>query len=205
MKKKSIALVLIVALSMLMSACGEKTESNADKSASASTSESVSAEESTEESAEGEEVYEYPSEDVESMEYESDLGYSIIYDPSVITLDDTGEGDIFTYNTAEELDAPVYISVMRYNDMDSETLTDGIILQSGIDGLEAQSTYFGAESIETQCVYIEKDVEGVTQMQIFYVISMSEGSMAVEIGGYIGAPANVDATIAEMLGTFYLK
>ena len=133
MKKKSIALVLIVALSMLMSACGEKTENNVDTSAS--TSESVSAEESTEESAEGEEVYEYPSEDVEPMEYESDLGYSIIYDPSVITLDDTGEGDIFTYNTAEELDAPVYISVMRYNDMDAETLAGGIILQSGIDGL----------------------------------------------------------------------
>ncbi len=203
MKKKSIAIVLIVALSMLMSACGEKTENNADTSAS--TSESVSAEKSSEEAADGEEVYEYPSEDVAPVEYESDLGYSITYAPSVITLDDTGEGDVFTYNTAETLDAPVYISVMRYDDMDSETLTDGIILQSGIDGLEAQSTYFGAESIETQCIYIEKDVEGVTQMQIFYVIPMSEGSMVVEIGGYIGVPANIDTTITEMLGTFYLK
>lgn len=180
---------------MSISACGEKTENTTD------TNKSVN----TEENSVNEETYEYPSEQVEPIEYESDMGYSLIYDPSVITLDDTGEGDKFSYNTSEKLDAPVYISVMNYSDMDIETLTDGIILQSGIDGLKAETTYFGADNIETQCIYIENDVSGVTQMQIFYVIPMSEGCMVVEIGGYIGAPANVDATINKMLGTFRLK
>lgn len=195
MNKKNIVLALIVILSMSISACGEKTENTTD------TNKSVN----TEENSVNEETYEYPSEQVEPIEYESDMGYSLIYDPSVITLDDTGEGDKFLYNTSEKLDAPVYISVMNYSDMDIETLTDGIILQSGIDGLKAETTYFGADNIETQCIYIENDVSGVTQMQIFYVIPMSEGCMVVEIGGYIGAPANVDATINEMLGTFRLK
>lgn len=205
MNKKNIVLALIVILSMSISACGEKTENTTDTNKSVNTEENVTKEEGTEENSVNEETYEYPSEQVEPIEYESDMGYSLIYDPSIITLDDTGEGDKFSYNTSEKLDAPVYISVMNYSDMDIETLTDGIILQSGIDGLKAETTYFGADNIEIQCIYIENDVDGVTQIQIFYVIPMSEGCMVVEIGGYIGAPANVDATINEMLGTFRLK
>ena len=172
-----------------MSACGKKIENNTD--ANIESEKNTTVEENTGE--------------VEPIEYKSDMGYSIMYDPSIITLDDTGDADVFTYNTDEKLDAPVYISVMYYKDMDSELLTNGIILQSGIDGLKAEKTYFGAESIETQCVYIENDVEGITRIQIFYVIPVQEGGMVVEIGGYIGAPTRVDATINDILGTFYLN
>ena len=189
-------------LCILLSACGEKTDSSA--ATSANTDKSIAIEEVTEEDT-SEEISEYPSEEAEPVEFESDKGYSIMYNPDVITLDDTGEGDLFSYNTDEKLDAPVYISVIRYDDMDSQALTDGLILQSGIDGLKAENTYFGADSIETQCIYIENDVDGITQMQIFYVIPLSEGSMLIEIGGYIGAPTNVDTAINEMLGTFSLK
>lgn len=202
MKKKNIVLSLTVMLCILLSACGEKTDSSA--ATSANTDKSIAIEEVTEEDT-SEEISEYPSEEAEYVEFESDKGYSIMYNPDVITLDDTGEGDLFSYNTDEKLDAPVYISVIRYDDMDSQALTDGLILQSGIDGLKAENTYFGADSIETQCIYIENDVDGITQMQIFYVIPLSEGSMLIEIGGYIGAPTNVDTAINEMLGTFSLK
>ena len=202
MKKKNIVLSLTVMLCILLSACGEKTDSSA--ATSANTDKSIAIEEVTEEDT-SEEISEYPSEEAEPVEFESDKGYSIMYNPDVITLDDTGEGDLLSYNTDEKLDAPVYISVIRYDDMDSQALTDGLILQSGIDGLKAENTYFGADSIETQCIYIENDVDGITQMQIFYVIPLSEGSMLIEIGGYIGAPTNVDTAINEMLGTFSLK
>ena len=202
MKKKNIVLSLTVMLCILLSACGEKTDSSA--ATSANTDKSIAIEEVTEEDT-SEEISEYPSEEAEPVEFESDKGYSIMYNPDVITLDDTGEGDLFSYNTDEKLDSPVYISVIRYDDMDSQALTDGLILQSGIDGLKAENTYFSADSIETQCIYIENDVDGITQMQIFYVIPLSEGSMLIEIGGYIGAPSNVDTAINEMLGTFSLK
>ena len=188
MKKKNIVLSLTVMLCILLSACGEKIDSSAATSANAD--KSIAIEEVTEEDT-SEEISEYPSEEAEPVEFESDKGYSIMYNPDVITLDDTGEGDLFSYNTDEKLDAPVYISVIRYDDMDSQALTDGLILQSGIDGLKAESAYFGADGIETQCIYIENDVDGITQMQIFYVIPLSEGSMLIEIGGYIGAPTNV--------------
>lgn len=82
------------------------------------------------------------------------------------------------------------------------TLADGLILQSGIDGLTAENTYFGADSIETKNVYIEKEVVGITQVQVFYAIPVGEGSLLVEIGSYVGVSQTIDGMIEEMLGTF---
>lgn len=178
----------------------EEEESTVDTESSTAEPESTA-----EDLTDAEEEYEYPSEQPDPVVYESDMGYSMTYDPSVITLDDTGEADRFLYHTAESLAAPVYISVMLYDDMDAETLTEGLLLQSGIDGLKAESTYFGADSIETKCIYIEKDAEGATQIQIFYVIPSSKGTLLVETGGYMGVPASADTAISEMLGTFSLK
>ena len=86
------------------------------------------------------------------------------YDPRVFTLDDTGEGmDVYTYYTSEMLDGPAYIIVQSCPDMDAKTLADGVALQSGQDGVAAQSTYFGADSLDTQCVSYEEEVNGITQ------------------------------------------
>jgi hypothetical protein len=134
--------------------------------------------------------------------WESPLGYSITYDSSAFTLESDDTSDRFTCVTQEPLDAPVYIAVQSYPDMDVTTLADGLILQSGIDGLTAEDTYFGADSIETKNVYIEKEVVGITQVQVFYAIPVGEGSLLVEIGSYVGVPQTIDGMIEEMLGTF---
>lgn len=147
----------------------------------------------------------YPEEDNTSAVWESEFGYFMTYDPTVFTVDDTTDIDVFSYNTAESMEAPVYISVQKYSDMDAQTLADGIVLQSGMDGTEAQDTYFGADSLAAKCVYMEQDINGVKQIQIFYAIPIESGSLLVEIGSYIGAPLNVDSKLEEMLGTFTLK
>lgn len=147
----------------------------------------------------------YPEEDNTSAVWESEFGYSMTYDPTVFTVDDTTDIDVFSYNTAESMEAPVYISVQKYSDMDAQTLADGIVLQSGMDGTEALDTYFGAGSLAAKCVYMEQDINGVKQIQIFYAIPIESGSLLVEIGSYIGAPLNVDSKLEEMLGTFTLK
>ncbi len=149
--------------------------------------------------------YTYPSEDAGFVTQESPLGYSMVYDPTIFTLDDTGEADIFTYHTSETLEAPVSVSVLAYPDMDAETLADGIVLQSGVDGTAAQDTYFGAEGMLTKNVYLEKESDGITQTQVFYAIPAGEGSLLVEINGYIGMPANAEWMFEEMLGTFSLQ
>lgn len=216
MKKKFLAILLAVSCVLSVTACAGKEENQVDSSIAEETevadeeavlnTESLEADVSeTEEAYVEDEGYEYPSEDNTSAVQESEIGYSMTYDPSVFTLDDTGEADIFIYNTAEDLDAPIYISVQQYPDMDAQTLAEGLALQSGIDGVEVQDTYFGADGLETKNVYIEREIEGVKQIQVFYAIPVGDGSLLVEIGGYVGVPEIVEWKFEEMLGTFALK
>lgn len=205
MKKKILILLLAVTCVISCLSCAGKEGSHADGSdAGGEVIPDIKVEETDQAEADNVE-YENPSEDAEMVVRESPLGYSMSYDPAAFTLDDTGEADIFTYNGAEKLDAPVYLSVQSYPDMDARTLAEGLVLQSGIDGVEAQDAYFGADSIETKLVYIEREVEGVKQIQIFYAIPAGEGSLLVEMGSYAGVPENADWKFEEMLGTFTLK
>ena len=191
MKKKRIILLLAVGVVLMFSACTGKGETQNSDNTDEITSEDIN--------------YEYPAEDNTNAVQESKLGYSMNYDPTVFTLYDTEESDTFTYNTAEKLDAPVYLFVQKYSDMNAQTLAEGLALQSGIDDVKVQDTYFGADSLETKNVYVEKEVEGVKQVQIFYAIPVGEGALLVEIGSYVGVTETVDEKIEEMVGTFVLK
>ena len=232
MKKKFLALLLVIACVISCSACTGKeeneTDDNTQKEANAVGIEitddtNTKATEDTETNkTEPEEInkaeleeadkseepndeeYEYPSEDAGTVAWESPLGYSMPYDPTVFTLDDTAESDVFTYNTAEKLDAPVYISVQPYPNMDIQTLAEGVALQSGIDGVEPSDAFFGANGIESRSVYIENEVDGVKQIQVIYAIPVGKGSLLMEIGSYAGVPQKIDGMIEEMLGNFTL-
>lgn len=189
MNKRFPLTLLILICAIVLSACMEKTQTDDGH-----------LEQPTDVSD-----YTYPSEDAGPVTQESPLGYSMVYDPTVFTLDDTGEADIFIYHTSEPLEAPVSVSVLAYPDMDAETLAEGIALQSGMDGATVQDTYFGAEGMLTKNVYLEKEFDGMTQIQVFYAIPAGEGSLLVEINGYIGMPANAEWMFEEMLGTFSLQ
>lgn len=210
MKKGNLFLVCIGV--MLLAACAKNPETSSD---SAETEVRVEADaaaepeegrpEAASEDAGAEPEYEYPSEDAEPVLEESRLGYSMTFDPTVFTLDDTADGlDVYTYHTSEVLDGPAYISVQSYPDMDAQTLADGIVLQSGQDGVAAQETYFGTDSLSTQCVSYEEDVNGVTQVHAFYAVPKGEGSLLVEITGYVDMPQQIQAKFEEMTGTFTL-
>lgn len=155
------------------------------------------------------ETYSYPSEEASEEVWESILGYSMKYDPKIFTLDDTEESDSFLYHTSEKLKAPVYIAVTAYPDMDAQTLAEGVAIQNDIEESEIQDTYFGADSMETKCVYAEQDIEGndgewITTMQVFYVIPKEEGSLLVEIMGYERMPAAAEGAFEKMTGSFRL-
>lgn len=215
--KKFALTVLTVGCAFFLFACadGTKTQVESGILKETGTEEEVQTEETSrteaEAGAEGvsqtEEAaqYEYPPEDNGSVLWESELGYSMTYNPMVFTLDDTGEQDIFTYNTAESSGVPVYMSVQSYPDMDAQTLAEGLALQSGMDGVEVQDVRFGADGLDTKNVYIEREAEGLTQIQIFYAIPADEGALLVEIGSYVGVPVVVDGYFEEMLGTFSLS
>lgn len=226
MKKSKIFLICMGMA--LLTACAEKaetseeqttvaeinveTESTADRSTaedSAAESEENATEAASEETkmeTEQEQAYEYPSEDAGSVEEKSRLGYSMMFDPTVFTLDDTADGlDAYTYHTSEELDGSAYFTVQSYPDMDAQTLAEGIALQSGQDGVAVQDTFFGADGLETKCVYYEEEAGGVTQVHTFYAVPKEEGSLLVEITGYINMPEQIQTKFEEMAGTFTLS
>lgn len=144
----------------------------------------------------------YPTEKAGSVRYDSPLGYSCTHDPTVFVLYDTGDGDRFSYQTSETLAAPVYMSVQMYSDMSAETLAEGLALQSGIDGVEVQDTYFGANGTATKSVYIEQEINGVNQIQTFYAVPSGTGSLLVELGGYVGMPEGAEHKLQEITGSF---
>mgnify|MGYP000619992051 CR=1 FL=1 len=203
MKKKSRVFLVCISM-MLLAACTQNPQTPADDSAADPPSEEGHAAGEPEETA-PEQEYEYPSENAGPVREESRLGYAMTYDPTVFTLDDTKDNlDIYTYHTSETLDGPVYIAIEPYPDMDAKTLADGIALQSGQDGITPQETYFGADSLDTQCVSYEEDVNGVTQVHAFYAVPKGEGSLLVEVTGYGDLPVQIQGKLEEMTGTFAL-
>ena len=221
MRRMTVFLALACACALSLAGCAKDAQTSkgaaADNTAQAEpepeTEPETIAEDSEQEndteqagSTEEEPVSEYPAEDAGPVLEESRLGYSMTFDPTVFTLDDTGEGsDIYTYHTAETLEGPAYIAVQSYPDMDAQTLADGLALQSGQDGVAVQDTYFGAEGLDTKCVYYEQEVNGVTQALAFYAVPTDEGSLLVEICGYVGMPQQIEAKFEETLGTFSLN
>jgi hypothetical protein len=116
MKKRNLYLICACIGLMLLTACTSGGETSADASAAEGNMEDHTAGtdeiplENEQEETAPEQDYEYPSEDAGSVREESRLGYAMTYDPTVFTLDDTGEDqDIYTYHTSEALDGR-YIS-----------------------------------------------------------------------------------------------
>lgn len=211
MKKRNLYLVCVCIGLMLLTACTSGAETSAGSSTAENNVEDsiTGADENqsgpAQEETAPEQDYEYPAEEAGPVREESRLGYAMTYDPTVFTLDDTGDDqDIYTYHTSETLDGPVYIAIQSYPDMDAQTLAEGIVLQSGQDGVAAQDTYFGADSLDTQCVSYEEDVDGVTQVHAFYAVPKGEGALLVEITGYADLPLQIQAKLEEMTGTFQL-
>ena len=174
--------MILVLASAFFTGCGKQSQStdNSQKvSLKQENTSSLKSMEESEQKAYPSSSYEYPPEDNTSAVYDSKLGYSITYEPLAFTLDDTGELDTFTYNTSKKLAAPVYLSVQKYADMDSQTLAEGLAQQSGIDGVKVQDTYFG--------------------------IPAGEGSLLLEMGSYVGVPETVDTKFEEMSASFKLR
>ena len=150
-------------------------------------------------------ISDYPEEDAGPVEYESPLGYSITWDPKVITLDDTQGVDVFSYNTSQEIEGPVYIAVQAYPDMDAGTLADGLVLQSEDDSVTVEETSLGADGISAKYIYSEQETDGVTQVSVYYVVPAGSGSLLVEAVGYVGMPDEAEGVFQEMLGSFRIS
>lgn len=204
MKRNRLLLICVACLAaVLLAACGNSQETSTDSSVNTQATATPEQSDTADDSQEPES--EYPAEDAEPVLEESRLGYSMTYDPTVFTLDDTAEDkDTYTYNTAEELNGQVYIAVQSYSDKDAQTLAEEIAAQSGQEGIAPETTTFGADGLETFCVHYEEEVDGVTQTRVFYAISLEEGSLLVEITSPVDVSMEIQGKLEEMTGTFKL-
>lgn len=81
---------------------------------------------------------------------------------------------------------------------------EGLVLQSGMEGVTIQNAHLGQDSLKSKEIYVETKVKETTQTQVFYVIPGSSGSLLVETGGYVKMPETAEMECKEMLDSFTL-
>jgi hypothetical protein len=78
------------------------------------------------------------------------------------------------------------------------------VLQNDLEDSDVRMAYFGADGIETQGMTVQTEAEGITRIQMFHVIPNGDGSILIEVGGYLGMSEDADMEIEELLGSFKL-
>ncbi len=202
MRQRLIALLLLASCTLLLNGCTASLDEEQTVNQPSAPAQTESGEPGKENISS--DLPAYPSEDAGSVMYQSSLGYSCKYDPTVFTLDDTGDGDVFVYQTAENLDAPVYASVQLHEGMSAEEILRGLMLQHDAEDDDVQDIFFGADGIGAKLLSSEEDVNGVEQIQMFYLIPSGANTLLVELGGYDGMPDRAEHKLQEIAETFAL-
>lgn len=228
-RKKMIALFLVLTYACVFTACSGKNNDSAQKktdigdkeatdivTTAAENETTLDVTENTEDKMTSDitedtesEAASVATEDIENggissdkTTYESPLGYSLTYDSELFTLMESEGAETFICNA---LDIMVYIAVQKYADMDAETVADGLVLQSGMDGLEITDTSIGADDAEAKKVEIVMETGSVKQIQTCYAIAVGEGTLLVEVFSFEGIPESIDLKLQEMLDSISLK
>lgn len=128
-------------------------------------------------------------------------GYHMDVDSALFQFSSEGGTDSYTYTGETEL--PVYVAVQNLPETTPDDLAAGLKQQYDSFTMEDEEVIF-ADGIPARNFYRETEVDGLTQIQIFYILSVGDGSMLVEIGTYVGAGDEVDPAIEAMVDSFTL-
>lgn len=134
---------------------------------------------------------------------ESSLGFKMIYDSSVFEHESEDNTERFIYK--EVSDMPIYTTVQLFDDMDAQTLSQGLVLQAGNDDVMQYSTRIGADGIETKSVYYTKMLNEMQQIFSFHIVDTDKGALLVETVGYVGQSQKADGKLEELLASFSVK
>lgn len=124
-------------------------------------------------------------------------GWSLEYDPELFAP----ESGSFSY-IGDDSPMPVYLTVQSKPDMTAADVA--LALQSEQDGVKIEDVKAGRDKLPAKYVYMEKEVEEVTQYQRFYVLEASAGSILIELGSYNGAPARAEEELIRMLDSLVI-
>lgn len=205
MKKKTLSLILAAAVVASLSACGSSSSQTAESAATAETESSeIDFNAVLEQSqAQSEQTVEGGDEDGNDalVEYESPLGYSVQYNQDMFTLETTEDSDTFTYS-GDDLEAPVYVAIQRFTDMDAEAVANGVALQSGQDDVTVNEGTFGDEN-EGFMVSYSEEAEGINRFYSYFAVPQGDGCLLMESGTYEGVPGyEIDGNIELIIDSF---
>lgn len=203
--KKAFSFVLTAIAAVGLTGCGTaKTEVVSEAATEAviemtqeEAPEIETAEESTQETEEALE---------EGMLYESEYGYTITYDDTLFEVLNSEGSDCFQLlNQDLEKEVPVYLAVSKL-DYSLEDAIDGLILQAGIDGLEAEDTTVGSEEYEAKYFsYESNDNENGPFYETFLAVQTDDGVFLLEVGYGDQVSQEVQDALNAMVESFHAE
>jgi hypothetical protein len=201
MKRKTLALLLTATCVVSLSACGGASNNSSNAEVAIETQSEAASVEETVESENSDDVADASS---DMVKYESPLGYTVEYYGQMFNLTSDETSDVFEFcGDGVELEAPIYVAIQLYTDMDAETVANGVALQSGQDGVTVDDTTFG-EGIEAKYVSYQEEAEGLTWYMTFFAVPKGDGCLLLEVGEYIGYEGQemVDGNIELLIDSF---
>ncbi len=176
-KRLVVALTLAMAVSMF-TACGQSAE----------TTETEATEETTVEETPEETTEDTATTEASEETYEGD-GWTLQYDPSVITPNANDDGSVvFAYYSEDFTPAGSnYMMISKYTDTDYETVLADKQKEVGATDAEITMTYFGADGVEAYSFIPSSDA--------------AEGSELETTSSYTAIPVDSDVILVESFNT----
>ncbi len=176
-KRLVVALTLAMAVSMF-TACGQSAE----------TTETEATEETTVEETPEETTEDTATTEASEETYEGD-GWTLQYDPSVITPNANDDGSVvFAYYSEDFTPAGSnYMMISKYTDTDYETVLADKQKEVGAADAEITMTYFGADGVEAYSFIPSSDA--------------AEGSELETTSSYTAIPVDSDVILIESFNT----
>ncbi len=176
-KRLVVALTLAMAVSMF-TACGQSAE----------TTETEATEETTVEETPEETTEDTATTEASEETYEGD-GWTLQYDPSVITPNANDDGSVvFAYYSEDFTPAGSnYMMISKYTDTDYETVLADKQKEVGATDAEITMTYFGADGVEAYSFIPTSDA--------------AEGSELETTSSYTAIPVDSDVILVESFNT----
>ncbi len=176
-KRLVVAMTLAMAVSMF-TACGQSAE----------TTETEATEETTVEETPEETTEDTATTEASEETYEGD-GWTLQYDPSVITPNANDDGSVvFAYYSEDFTPAGSnYMMISKYTDTDYETVLADKQKEVGATDAEITMTYFGADGVEAYSFIPSSDA--------------AEGSELETTSSYTAIPVDSDVILIESFNT----
>ncbi len=176
-KRLVVAMTLAMAVSMF-TACGQSAE----------TTETEATEETTVEETPEETTEDTATTEASEETYEGD-GWTLQYDPSVITPNANDDGSVvFAYYSEDFTPAGSnYMMISKYTDTDYETVLADKQKEVGATDAEITMTYFGADGVEAYSFIPSSDA--------------AEGSELETTSSYTAIPVDSDVILVESFNT----